>query len=51
MSDAYAEVISEIFAEIESGTYRRPPSLAHRAQIDGVLPPPAMYDAHGDLTI
>jgi glycosyltransferase involved in cell wall biosynthesis len=51
MSDAYAAVISEVFAEIESGIYRRPPSLAHRAQIDGVLPPPAMYDAHGGLGI
>ncbi len=44
MSDDYAALISEVFDEIASGAYRRPPSLAYRAQIDGVLPPPALYD-------
>jgi glycosyltransferase involved in cell wall biosynthesis len=44
MSDAYAAVISEVFAELEAGEYRRPASLAYRARVDGVLPPPAMYD-------
>jgi hypothetical protein len=44
MSDAYAKLISEVFAEIAAGAYRRPPSLAHRAKVDGVLPPPALYD-------
>jgi glycosyltransferase involved in cell wall biosynthesis len=44
MSDAYAAEIAQVFDEIESGAYRRPPSLAHGARIDGVLPPPALYD-------
>ena len=44
MSDAYAALISEVFAEIESGDYRRPASLAYRAKVDGVLPPPAIFD-------
>jgi glycosyltransferase involved in cell wall biosynthesis len=44
MSDAYAALISEVCAEIEPGDYRRPASLAYRARVDGVLPPPALYD-------
>lgn len=51
MSEAYSAVIGEIFDEIESGPYRRPPSLAFNAQIDGVLPPPALYDPQGPLRI
>jgi glycosyltransferase involved in cell wall biosynthesis len=50
MSEAYAAVITEVMDEIEAG-YRRPASLAYRAQVDGVLPPPAMYDAGGALRI
>jgi glycosyltransferase involved in cell wall biosynthesis len=49
MSDAYAEAISEVIAEIESGTYRRPPSIAFRSKMDGALPPAVLYDPDGPL--
>jgi glycosyltransferase involved in cell wall biosynthesis len=49
MAEAYGAMLSEVFAEIEAGQYRRPPSLAYRAQIDGVLPPPALYDPAAPL--
>jgi glycosyltransferase involved in cell wall biosynthesis len=47
MADGYASAISDVFREMEAGEYRRPASIAYRAQIDGILPPPALYDAQG----
>lgn len=51
MSESYSSVIAEIFNEIESGAYRRPPSLAFRAKIEGVLPPAALCDPHAPISI